>query len=98
MRKKKFSAFEYILGFVTVLNLIGLILDLFCHILSLQAAKMFMHAMVLSHMTYCPRIWLQANKTALNPSNHFRNKQLKQWIKTLSYHHFNHFMKHKVLS
>lgn len=42
----------------------------FCFIrshLSMQATKIYMHAMVMSHINYCLTTWSQTNTTALKP-------------------------------
>lgn len=67
--------------------------------LSLQAAKMFMYSMVLSHITYCLTTWSQANKTTLKPLESL----YKQTIKILDrkpsrYHQCAILQKHKLLS
>lgn len=67
--------------------------------LSLQAAKMFMYSVVLSHITYCLTTWSQANKITLEPLESL----YKQTIKILDrkpsrYHQCAILQKHKLLS
>lgn len=67
--------------------------------LSLQAAKMFMNSMVLSHITYCLTTWSQANKTTLKPLESLYKRTIKILDKKpMRYHHCNILQKHKLLS
>lgn len=36
--------------------------------ISLKETQMFMHTMILSHITYCAIIWGQASQSAVNPN------------------------------
>lgn len=67
--------------------------------LSLQAAKMFMYCMVLSHITYCLTTWSQANKTTLKSLESLYKQTIKIMDKKpLRYHHCAILQKHKLLS
>lgn len=74
-----------------VANVVKFNLANFKHIrsyLSMKAAKLFLHAMIFSHFSYCLTSWSQANKTILQPLESL----YKQALKTLdrkcnSYHH-----------
>uniref|UniRef100_A0A3P9H9W6 Reverse transcriptase domain-containing protein n=1 Tax=Oryzias latipes TaxID=8090 RepID=A0A3P9H9W6_ORYLA len=67
--------------------------------LSLQAATMFMHAMILSHMTYCLTTWSQANKSALKPLESLYKQTIKVLDKKpIRHHHCDILQKHKLLS
>ena len=50
------------------------------------AAKMFMHAMILSHMSYCVTCWGQAGETAIK----LLESLYKQTLKTLDKKHFHY--------
>lgn len=42
--------------------------------LSLDAAKIFMHALILSHVAYCITCWGQAGETAVRPLESLHKK------------------------
>lgn len=43
-------------------------LDLFKNNWTTEAAKLFMNAMILPHITYCPTSWSETCKTTLKPT------------------------------
>jgi len=47
-----------------------------------EAAKLFMHSMVFSHITYCFTSWCQGSTTNLKQLNLFTNNHLKHLIGT----------------
>jgi len=47
-----------------------------------EAAKLFMHSMVFSHITYCFTSWCQGSTTHLKQLNLFTNNHLKHLIGT----------------
>lgn len=56
--------------------------------LSIEAAKSFFHAMIMSHLSYCITSWSQANKTNLKPLESIYKNALKILDKkTKQYHH-----------
>lgn len=69
------------------------------HQMSTQAAKMYMHSMILSHITYCLPIWTQAGVTSLNPLQSL-NKQTVKILdkKPIIYHHCPILQKNSLLS
>lgn len=85
-----------------VANIVKFNLANFKHIrsyLSMKAAKLFLHAMIFSHFSYCLTSWSQANKTILQPLESL----YKQALKTLdrkgnSYHHCHIIKKHNMFS
>lgn len=74
-----------------VANTIKFNLANFRHIrpyLTIEAANLFMHAMIFSHISYCFTSWSQASKTALKPIEVLYKQTLKALDKKpISYHH-----------
>uniref|UniRef100_A0A8C8E3R6 Reverse transcriptase domain-containing protein n=1 Tax=Oryzias sinensis TaxID=183150 RepID=A0A8C8E3R6_9TELE len=69
------------------------------HQMSTQSAKMYMHSMIFSHITYCLSVWSQACNTSLKPVQTL----YKQTVKTLDkkpniFHHCTILQKHGLLS
>ena len=67
--------------------------------MSTEAAKMFLHSMVFSHLNYCLTNWSQANLSTLKPLE----SQYKQAIKILDkkkklFHHCLILKKYQLLS
>ena len=67
--------------------------------LTIDAAKLFMHAMIFSHITYCFTTWSQANQTTLKPIESL----YKQTLKTLDqkpnrYHHCHIVQKYNLFT
>ena len=85
-----------------VTNTIKFNLANFRHIrpyLTTDAAKLFMHAMIFSHITYCFTTWSQSNVTTLKPIESL----YKQTLKTLDqkpnrYHHCHIVKKYNLFS
>ncbi|KAK0142318.1 putative RNA-directed DNA polymerase from transposon X-element [Merluccius polli] len=85
-----------------VANKIKFNLSNFRHIrpyLTTDAAKLFMHAMIFSHITYCFTTWSQTNLTTLKPIESL----YKQTLKTLDqkpnrYHHCHIVQKYNLLN
>ena len=85
-----------------VTNTIKFNLANFRHIrpyLTIDAAKLFMHAMIFSHITYCFTTWSQTNTTNLKPIESL----YKQTLKTLDqkpnrYHHCHIVKKYNLFS
>lgn len=69
------------------------------HYMSTEAANMYMHSMVLSHITYCLTTFSQANATTLKPLQSLYNQTLKILDKkSIRYHHCPILVKYKLLS
>lgn len=69
------------------------------HQMSTQAAKMYMHSMILSHITYCLPIWSQAGVTSLNPLQSLYKQTVKILDKKpIISHHCPILQKHRLLS
>ena len=67
--------------------------------LSLDAAKIFMHAMILSHMSYCITCWGQAGETAIKPLESLYKQTLKTLDKKpMHFHHCRVLEKYNLLS
>lgn len=67
--------------------------------LSLQSARLFMHSMIMSHITYCLTTWSQANKTSIKSIESLYKQTIKILDKkTLRYHHCTILQKHHLLS
>lgn len=67
--------------------------------MSTQAAKMFMHSMIFSHITYCLTSWSQADQTTLKPLQSLYKQTLKVLDrKPRRYHHCNILSKYNLLS
>jgi len=69
------------------------------HQMSTQAAKMYMHSMIFSHITYCLPVWAQASSTSLKPLQSL----YKRTVKTLDKkphisHHCPILQKYRLLS
>ena len=67
--------------------------------LTIDAAKLFMHAMIFSHITYCFTTWSQTNQTTLKPIESL----YKQTLKTLDqkpnrYHHCHIVQKYNLFN
>lgn len=68
------------------------------HQMSTQAAKMYMHSMILSHITYCLPIWSQAGVTSLNPLQSLYKQTVKILDKKPNIsHHCPILQKHRLL-
>ena len=64
-----------------------------------DAAKIYMHAMIMSHFTYCLTSFAQANKTALKPlETLYKRTQKVLDRKSNTYHHCLILRKYKLLS
>ena len=60
---------------------------------------MYMHSMVISHITYCITSFSQANSTTLKPLQSLYKQTLKILDnKSLHYHHCPILLKYKLLS
>ncbi len=57
--------------------------------MSTKAAKMFMHSMIFSHITYCLTTWSQASNTSLKPILSLYKQTLKVLDKK-TIHHTHH--------
>lgn len=67
--------------------------------ISTQAAKMFFHSLILSHMTYCLTSWSNTHKSTIKPLESLYKQALKILDKKpLSYHHCNILQKYRLLS
>jgi len=56
--------------------------------MSTQAAKMFMHSMIFSHMSYCLTTWSKANHSELLPIQTIYKQTLKMFDKKpFNFHH-----------
>ena len=67
--------------------------------LTLDAAKTFMHAMIISHLTYCITCWGQAGETAIKPLESLYKQTLKALDrKSMQFHHCRILQKHHLLS
>lgn len=67
--------------------------------MSTQAATMYMHSMILSHMTYCLTSWSQANHTTLKPLQSLYKQTLKVLDKKpRQFHHCAILTKYNLLS
>ncbi|OOO00385.1 MAG: hypothetical protein ATN35_07545 [Epulopiscium sp. Nele67-Bin004] len=66
--------------------------------MSTTAALMYMHSMILSHITYCLTTWSQASSTALKPLFSLYKKTIKKLDKKSNdYHHCHILLKYKLL-
>lgn len=69
------------------------------HQMSTQAAKMYMHSMILSHVTYCLPIWSHASVTSLKPLQSLYKRTVKILDKKpIVSHHCPILQKHRLLS
>lgn len=67
--------------------------------LPLDAAKLYMHSMIFSHIAYCITSWSQAGKTTLAQLQMLYKQTLKALGKKPSnYHHCNIIQRHKLLT
>ncbi len=67
--------------------------------MSLEAAKMYMYSMVISHMTFCLTTWSQASSVTLKPLESLYKRTLKVFDKKpVHYHHCPILKKHNLLS
>ena len=67
--------------------------------MSLEAAMMYMHSMIFSHITYCLTTWSQASNTALKPLLSLYKQTLKVLDKKPKhYHHCQILTKYKFLN
>lgn len=67
--------------------------------MSTDAAKLFMHAMILSHFSYCSTTWSQTSLTLMQPLQSLYKQTLKVMDKKTNSHHYcNIFRKHKLLT
>uniref|UniRef100_A0AAR2J957 Reverse transcriptase domain-containing protein n=1 Tax=Pygocentrus nattereri TaxID=42514 RepID=A0AAR2J957_PYGNA len=85
-----------------VINTVKLNLANFRHIrpyLTTEAAKLFMHAMIVSHITYCFTSWSQTSLSILKPIESLYKQALKILDrKPNSYHHCHIVQKYNLLS
>lgn len=64
-----------------------------------DAAKLFMHAMILSHFSYCSTTWSPTSLTLMQPLLSLYKQTLKVMDKKTNSHHYcNIFRKHKLLT
>lgn len=61
--------------------------------MSKRAAMMFMHSMILSHITYCLTTWSQARNTSLKPLLSLYEKTIKVLDRKCIYYHHCHVLK-----
>lgn len=67
--------------------------------LSLDAAKTYMHAMILSHMVYCITCWGQASESGTRPLASLYKQTLKTLDKKpMHFHHCKILEKYRLLS
>ena len=67
--------------------------------LSSEAAKLYLHSFILSHLAYCVTSWSQAVKTAIKPLSTLYKQALKVLDKKPnSYHHCEVIKKHDLLT
>ena len=67
--------------------------------MSTQAAMMYMHSMIFSHMSYCLTSWSQANHTTLKPLQSLYKQTLKVLDKKpRQFHHCAILRKHNLVS
>lgn len=67
--------------------------------ISTQAAKVYLHAMVLSHMSYCSIVWGQATKSVIKPLVSLYKQTLKVFDqKPMKWHHCTIIQKYKMLT
>ena len=85
-----------------VINTVKFNLANFRHIrpyLTTEAAKLFMHAMIFSHISYCFTSWSQANATTLRPLESLYKNTLKTLDrKANSYHHCHILQKYNLFN
>ena len=64
-----------------------------------DAAKLYMHAMIFSHLTYCIKNWTLSTNSALQPLQSLYKQALKILDKKpFSYHYCNIVKKYKLLT
>ena len=67
--------------------------------LPLDAAKLYMHSMIFSHISYCITSWSQNGKTTLAPLQTLCKQTLKVLDKKpLRYHHCNIIQRHNLMT
>jgi hypothetical protein len=67
--------------------------------ISIKAAQMYMHTMILSHMTYCAIIWGQASQSVIKPVMSLYKQTLKVMDqKPMKWHHCQIVQKYDLLS
>ncbi len=67
--------------------------------MSLEAAKMYMYSMVISHMTYCLSTWSQASSVTLKPLESLYKRTIKVFDKkSVHYHNCAILKKYNLLS
>ena len=67
--------------------------------LSCQTAKLFMHAMIFSHLSYCITSWSQASSTALKPIFSIYKQTIKVMDrKPMRWHHCGILKKHNLFT
>lgn len=67
--------------------------------LSTEAAKIFLHALIFSHISYCITCWGQASQTTIRPLESLYKQALKIFDKKpLRYHHCDILHKHNLLT
>lgn len=67
--------------------------------LTTEASKLYMHAMILSHINYCLTSWTQTSRTTLQPVERLYKQALKTLDKKSNYyHHCNILVKYGFLN
>ncbi len=67
--------------------------------ISLKAAKLYMHAMVFSHLSYCVTVWSQVSQLTIKPVRSLYKQTLKILDKKPNrWHHCNIVQKYDLLS
>ncbi len=67
--------------------------------MSSDAALMYMHSMIISHITYCLTTWSQASITTLKPLESLYKQSLKTLDKkSVQFHHCSILKKYNLLS
>lgn len=67
--------------------------------ISIQAAQVYMHAMILSHISYCAIVWGQATKSVLKPLVSLHKQTLKVFDqKPMKWHHCQIIQKYNMIT
>ena len=65
----------------------------------LDAAQLYMHSMVCSHISYCITSWSQTGKTTLAPlQTHYKHTLMVLDKKPLKYHHCKIIQRHNLVT
>ncbi len=73
--------------------------NLNCFYISLKAAKLYMHAMVFSHLSYCVTVWSQVSQLTIKAVRSLYKQTLTILDKKPNrWHHCNIVQKHSLLS